>query len=347
MQCYISPQTLKKQTKVLTKSWSSPISSIEARKILTALYGYRNPHHYSKYAKSNDGSRQAISQEFLLHNLDFFVQRLSVLGSISQDQALVHLQQLWKAYIPRSGFFPNYCSFTFHGELQDFLMKRDVEAIPYGFHGSPAVKDAIEALGIPHPEVGLVEVNGAVADFTYRLGPNDVVVVYPFASSNKRITRSLTPEGRPVFVLDVHLGGLAKYLRMAGFDTLYEPQDLGDEVLATLSASENRVVLTRDIGLLKRSTVIWGYWVRSTESKSQFREIVERYTLTPHFDPFTRCTECNGEIHAVDIALVQSRDDVPENITNEYSEFKECRGCHKIYWKGSHYDRMKSFLSQF
>ncbi len=347
MQCYISPQTLKKQTKILTKNWTSPLQTSSARKILTALYGYKNPHHYDQCVRENDKSTQIISQEFLLQNLDYFVSRLAFLGEISPDVSLSYLTLLWKAYIPKDGFYPNYCKFSIHGTLQDFLIKKEVSEIQYGFQGSPSVKDAIEALGVPHPEIGAITVNGNRVDFSYRVQVRDKVEVYPHLYPEMSSLVSIAPEGKPQFVLDVHLGGLAKYLRMAGFDTSYQSHDIGDKALSHIAETENRIMLTRDIGLLKRSNISYGYWLRSTDPKTQFKEIVERYSLDSQFTPFTRCTKCNSIIEEVSAEEVSARKDVPEKVTKEYSVFKKCSGCHQIYWKGSHYDKMHLFLSQF
>lgn len=120
----------------------------------------------------------------------------------------------------------------------------------------------IEALGVPHPEVDLVEVNGEAVDFSYIVTDGDRINVFPVSAS----TVTPTVCGRPLhacFVLDIHLGKLATSLRMLGYDTLYR-NDYLDEELAQVSATQQRILLTRDKGLLMRSLVTYGYYVRET-----------------------------------------------------------------------------------
>lgn len=139
------------------------------------------------------------------------------------------------------------------------------------------------------------------------------------------------------FVLDVHLGTLARYLRMAGFDTVYR-NDLDDPEIAAIAGEEKRIVLTRDIGILKRNEVRRGYWVRNTDPDKQLKEVVKRFHLNTELNPFKRCIRCNGVIRKV------PKQDVfhllPSATKKNYTDFSRCADCGNIYWKGSHYRKM-------
>jgi len=231
--------------------------------------------------------------------------------------------------------------FRFYEELNDFLpVRRRKRDITYAFTGTPAIKDTIEALGIPHVEVDLILVDGCSVDFTHTLQDGDRVAVYPVFESLdiSPVTRLREhPLRSPRFICDVHLGKLARRLRLLGFDTLYR-DDYDDPEIARLSAEQKRCVLTRDIGLLKRKEVERGYWLRSTGIREQVAEVVTRLDLAIAITPFTRCTACNGTVEPVEKADIEHR---LEPLTRtHYDDFKRCRDCSRLYWKGSHYDRL-------
>jgi uncharacterized protein with PIN domain len=231
--------------------------------------------------------------------------------------------------------------FRFYAELNDFLPSHQRQkTFPYPFMGSPSIKDAIEAIGVPHPEVDLVVVNGESVAFEYHLRDGDRVSVYPiFESFDISPVVHLRPE--PLrdtrFVLDGHLGKLARLLRMLGFDSLYR-RDLADDEIINISIRERRVILTRDVMLLKANAVTHGYWVRSTSPMDQVREVLDRFDLSTRVRPFRRCIVCNGMIERVDKAVVLER--LPEGVRERHDEFYRCTGCGKVYWKGTHYHDM-------
>ena len=229
----------------------------------------------------------------------------------------------------------------FYGELNDFLPPaRRGRLIPHRFDVGPSVKDAIESLGVPHPEVELVVVNSQPVDFSHALKTGDFISVYPAFHSIDlgSLPRLRAPlEGKPRFVLDVHLGRLAAYLRLLGFDALYQ-NTFTDAQLAATSAGEHRVVLTRDRALLKRNEVTYGYWVRHTEPRKQLVEALRRFDLAPHVDLFTRCLVCNAQLQRVDKQTIESR--VPARTVEHFQDFHVCPSCNRVYWKGSHYRRM-------
>ena len=202
----------------------------------------------------------------------------------------------------------------------------------------------VEALGVPHTEVDIILVNGHSVDWSYRLHAEDHVSVYPPSHSidvAQLQHLSSQPPHPNRFVLDSHLGRLAAYLRMLGFDTLYS-RDCGDQDLARISSSEGRVLLTRDVGLLKRNLVTHGYWIRATIPRQQVIEIVRRFDLVGLIMPFQRCVHCNGPLRATSKSSVLHRL-LPET-RQHHEEFNICEVCNRVYWKGSHYRRMCHFI---
>lgn len=234
----------------------------------------------------------------------------------------------------------------FYAELNDFLApSQRQQSIKYQFDTPPAVKDAIEALGVPHPEVDLILANGKSVGFAYLLKENDYVSVYPPFNSLDVIALSRVrppPLDEHRFVLDVHLGQLARYLRMFGFDTLYHEKYLDPE-LAVISSEQQRILLTRDRGLLKRSIILYGYCLRATQPRQQLIEVLQRFNLPPTTSPFPRCIRCNGHLEQVSKAAITHK--LPPQTAKWYDEYRQCQQCGQIYWKGSHYQRMEQFVS--
>lgn len=240
----------------------------------------------------------------------------------------------------------NHATFKFHGALNYFLPRRQKhKPIVYEFDWRASIKDMIEAIAPPHPEVALVVVNGRSVDWDYIVKHGDKVEAYADTDAitlDKKISLIPSYEGKPKFILDTHLGRLASYLRMMGFDTLYR-NDYEDDVLAEVSATENRILLTRDIGVLKRGIVVHGYFVRETKPRKRLHEINQRYNLAPYVEPFQRCMKCNGTLSRVDKASVL--DQIPSDTAEAYDVFHRCDECQQIYWKGSHFKRMESLMN--
>jgi hypothetical protein len=235
--------------------------------------------------------------------------------------------------------------FRFYAELNDFLLpaRRGV-IFAHRFDMPAAVKDLIEAAGVPHTEVDLILANGESVGFDYRVRDGDRISVYPvFESLDITPILRVRPEPlrRTRFVLDTHLGRLAAYLRLLGFDTLYR-NDYPDEKLAHLSQAERRILLTRDRGLLKRSQVTHGYCVRATNPQQQLTEVVHRFDLACAARPFTRCLRCNGLLHPL---TAEAAHHGLAGVTGEHHEkYSQCQSCGKVYWPGSHYRRMQRLL---
>lgn len=237
--------------------------------------------------------------------------------------------------------------FRFYGELNDFLPACRKEAGSlYAFNGHPGIKDAIEAQGVPHTEVGLIVVNGRSAGFDYKLCEGDCVVVYSVFDCpeiSPVILLREAPVRRTAFVLDVHLGKLARILRLLGFDALYR-NDYTDAEIISIALTEHRILLTRDRRMLHDRRITHARWLHSVQAEEQACEVIRRFRLEHDIRCFARCPVCNGRIQAVD------KETVPlclEPLTRKYySDFFQCTGCGKIYWKGSHYDRIVWKLEQ-
>ncbi len=225
--------------------------------------------------------------------------------------------------------------FSFLGRLNDFLRRDQQDPIvTVQFRERQSVKHLAESLGVPHPEIGQVQVNGQEGSLHTITQDQDQVEVHP------------VPNGCPVearFLLDNHLGRLAAYLRMLGFDCLYE-NDYDDAEMAEILQQEERILLSRDRRLLMRKVVTHGYCPRSLDSKEQLIEVVQRFDLAKRIIPFHRCVRCNHPLEPVSKEAVLDR---LEPLTKQYfDEFQICPACRQIYWKGSHYDKMQKLVEE-
>lgn len=235
--------------------------------------------------------------------------------------------------------------FRFYRELNDFLSpEQRGAAFTYRFVGTPSVKDTVEAIGVPHTEVDLILVDGASVGFDHLLRGGERVAVYPMFE-RLDITPVVRLRPQPLretrFAVDVNLGKLARYLRLLGFDTAWR-NDLRDREVVDLSLNERRIILTRDIGILKRAEVTHGYWVRATDPRRQLEEVIAALQLENSLAPFSRCADCNSRLRDVDKATLHDR--LPPDTFAYFDTFLECPDCRKLYWRGSHYDRLKDMF---
>lgn len=236
-------------------------------------------------------------------------------------------------------------TFRFYAELNDFLppgRRRREFAAPCA--RAATAKHMIEALGVPHTEVELILINGESAGFARQLRDGDRVSVYPKFEALD-IAPLLRVRERPLrvtrFIADCHLGGLARLLRMAGFDTLYR-NDYADREIACIAAREERIVLTRDRDLLKQRTVTRGCYVHAIKPARQFAEIVRRLDLARSMRPFTRCLVCNAPLRPIARARVLER--LPPSVRATRTRFTACGRCRRVFWQGSHWQRMRELL---
>jgi uncharacterized protein with PIN domain len=238
-------------------------------------------------------------------------------------------------------------TFNFLPDLDRFLSThRKGVTFTREFKECPSIKDAIESLGVPHTEVNAIFVNDRAVDFSYLLQDGDRITVYPYTTNDKNPSiLSLQPSlsKHISFVLDVHLGKLASLLRMLGFDTLYR-NDYDDPELAQISAAEKRILLTRDKGVLMRSIVSYGYYVRETNPEKQAIEVLGRFNLFDRLKPFHRCIRCNGRIEPVEKAAICDR--LPPQVRQSIDDFHRCNNCQQLYWQGSHFQQMENAIAK-
>ncbi|MEJ5257488.1 MAG: Mut7-C RNAse domain-containing protein [Fervidobacterium sp.] len=232
-------------------------------------------------------------------------------------------------------------SITFFGSLTDLSKARMIELEP---GVNQTIKDCIERLGVPHTEVYFITLNGKFVKFDKIVENGEMYFVYPDSDLEIPEEYILTPkyEGEPKFILDIHLGGLARYLRMLG---IYA--DFGiieDEKIIEKARNEDLIILTKDRMMLKNSEVKYGYIVRSDEPKQQLIEVSRRYKLKNWFNPFKRCILCNGKLLPIEKSKIL--DKIPEKVKEMYDEFSICSGCEKIYWGGTHYEKMNRFIEE-
>lgn len=238
-------------------------------------------------------------------------------------------------------------AFRFYGELNNFLPPaRRGRAVEVECARAATTKHMVEAMGVPHTEVELVLVNGEPAGFSRLLEHGDRVAVYPMFTSLDVAALARVREALPAplrFVADAHLGGLARFLRMAGFDTLYDNNYIDGDI-EQISLDQERVVLTRDRELLKRRGIAHGCYVHAIKSEQQFREIVRRLALAGRVKPFTLCLTCNAPLRGVPKAAVLDR--LPPSVRQHHTEFSMCDVCQRVFWKGTHWQRMHAALAK-
>ena len=235
----------------------------------------------------------------------------------------------------------SYVALRFYAELNDFLRDEQKRSrFEIELNRRTSVKDLIESLGVPHTEVEIILANGRSVDFSYIVMDEDELSVYPMFESID-VTPLLKLRDSPLrktrFVLDCHLGRLARYLRQLGFDSLYR-NDYTDDQLAQTSAEQHRILLTRDRNLLKRSIVTHGYFIREFDPRKQLDEVVQRFDLKAQIIPFGRCTLCNGIVEQVDKQHIV--DQLEPKTRKYFDTFWQCSSCGQIYWEGSHVKHM-------
>jgi uncharacterized protein with PIN domain len=237
--------------------------------------------------------------------------------------------------------------FRFYEELNDFLPSGEKKVtFEYPFSRNQSVKDAIEALGVPHVEIDMILVNGNPVDFTYKLKNEDRISVYPVFETldiSKVSPLRKKPLRDPKFILDVHLGRLAKYMRLFGLDTLYS-KHLADPEIIKISLLEHRIIITRDRNLLKNKVVTRGYWIRSPKPEVQLREVLKRFSLKDNLHPFTRCLECNNILSEIPKEKIVDR--LLPGTKKDFNKFRICTSCDRIYWEGSHFQSMKDLVEK-
>ncbi|NUR05275.1 MAG: Mut7-C ubiquitin/RNAse domain-containing protein [Streptomyces sp.] len=209
-------------------------------------------------------------------------------------------------------------------------------ASPVATDGVSSLGHVVESAGVPLTEVGTLWVNGREVPHSYVPAAGDTVQVRP-------VERPQRVPGAPLrFLLDVHLGTLARRLRLLGVDTAYESTDIGDPALAARSAAEQRVMLSRDRGLLRRRELWAGAYVYSTRPEDQLRDVLDRFR--PALRPWTRCTACNGLLK--EATKEEVADQLHGGTHRSYDVFAQCRDCGRAYWKGAHHEQLVAIVER-
>jgi uncharacterized protein with PIN domain len=239
-------------------------------------------------------------------------------------------------------------TFIFHNYLREML-KKELGTEPsflHHFDRKASIKDVIESFGIPHPVIGMLSVNGSEIGFDYIVRDKDIVEANPLTPPVNPFEPSIlrpVPLSRIAFVVDVNVGKLALHLRALGFDTVYE-SETRDAKLADIAHSQKRILLSRDISLLKRKIVMHGYLLRSQNPTRQLSEVVRLYNLSGKIQPLSRCIPCNGLLVPVSKKNILDR---LEPLTKKYYEsFQICEQCLRIYWPGSHQEKLVAFIQK-
>jgi uncharacterized protein len=235
--------------------------------------------------------------------------------------------------------------FRFYEELNDHLPgKWKKQRFQFDFRGKPSIRNTIQAIGVPQSEVDMILINGESVGFEYQLQGGEEVSVYPVFESldvSPLIRLRPKPLRNTRFIADVNLGKLAQKLRLLGFDTLFR-NNLEDDEIIDIALRERRIILTRDRGILKQNAVTHGYWLRNDDPKKQLVEVINRLQLQHSFKPFTRCSNCNGELER--IAREHLTRKLSSDTLNYYDEFWECSSCRQVYWEGSHFKHILNWL---
>ena len=238
----------------------------------------------------------------------------------------------------------SYIKLLFHQEFFEYFSVPSY--LEYVLHRRASIKDIIEALGIPHTEIGALKVDGLETGFEHIPSPGEKITVLP-VKTPVDVTRSTklrpTEFPEPRFIVDVNAGKLAMLLRMLGRDTLWSNSYTDSEV-AALATGEQRIVLSRDRGLLKRKEIVHGRLIRSMHPDDQLQEVIELYGLNRSCR-FSRCLRCNQVLNPVPKEKILHR--LEPRTRKYFDHFEICPGCERIYWKGSHWEKMCNRIKNF
>lgn len=213
---------------------------------------------------------------------------------------------------------------------------RRTGAHPLAVDGVSTLGHVIESLGVPLTEVGALVVDGREVPSGHVPAAGESVAV-------RAVRRPQHVPGAPLrFLLDVHLGTLARRLRLLGVDAAYESTDIGDPALSARSAAEKRVLLSRDRGLLRRRELWAGAFVYSTGPDEQLRDVLDRFA--PELRPWTRCTACNGLLRKA--TKEEVADQLKGGTQKSYDVFAQCAECGRAYWKGAHHEQLEAIVER-
>ena len=241
-----------------------------------------------------------------------------------------------------------FVSVRCYAELNDLLpLNWRFVTFPLSLPPNTFVQDIAQTIGIPFDRIDLILVNNQPVCLSSCLKENDRVAFYP-VFENFDIT-SLTkvrdhPLREPKFILDVHLGKLAHHLRMLGFDTLYQ-NNWTKESMLTISRNEHRVLLSKSKSLLSTEPLTHAHLIKSSVPRDRLLEVLDWFDLYSMASPFTRCITCNSKLQAVAKETVLPQ--IPQKVQGWCNEYHVCSSCKRIYWKGTHYEKMIAELGPF
>lgn len=234
-----------------------------------------------------------------------------------------------------------------YAELNDYLPpERRQQAIDIDFVPPAPLRHVVEQLGIPHTEIELALRDGQSLDLETPVADGDRIALYPVFEAfdvQPALRLRARPLRSPRFLADAHLGKLAGYLRLLGFDTRCE-NDIGDPALVALAAAEDRILLSRDRRLLMHKAITHGCHLRDDDPRQQLRHLVRRLQLCGLIRPFTRCTVCNTEV--MPVAKAEVIDQLPDSVQRLHDAFWRCSGCGRVYWQGSHWQALRRLVDE-
>lgn len=242
---------------------------------------------------------------------------------------------------------PTGISVIFHPRLRPLLHPsyRQEGRIDRKVSPGTSIKDVVESLRVPHTEVGQLLVGGNQVGFSFQVLKGACIEVLPMmppVDTGKSTLLCPEPLTGIKFMVDVNVAKLGSLLRMAGIDTISRPE-LRDPDVAAVAVREGRILLSRNRGLLKRKTVIHGHLIGSQQPEKQLAEVVYLYGLHDLLQPFSRCMQCNTPLIVVKKSAILNR---LEPLTRKYYQtFNLCPSCDRIYWSGSHKERMNQLLA--
>ena len=246
---------------------------------------------------------------------------------------------------------PRACLFlTLQGDTLELVRKipgngGSGRTITYPLSRRASIKDILESLGIPHTEIGRIMLNGQEQTFEKIAEDGQHFEIHPLCPALPPTIATIlrpVPLAACIFLVDINVGKLAGLLRMAGCDAESVGPDSGDTDTVTKAVGEGRILLTRNRELLKQRKLVFGHLVQSQEPDHQLREIFDLYGLQDQLRPFSRCIACNGLLVEVEKEAIIDR--LLPLTKKYYHHFKQCSGCAKIYWHGSHHDKMEAKL---
>lgn len=240
---------------------------------------------------------------------------------------------------------------SFDAGLKTLMYHRKIHPVYIEFEGNRSVKDVIESMGIPHVEVDVILSNGEPVPFSYVVGNGDRIEVFG-DGTGMNVPRTLRlrffSAADDRFVCDDHLWKLARRLRLLGLDVAYHRR-ISNNVLAEISRNEDRILLSRDRHVLMIRHVQRGILLRSNDCDMQVKEVLSRIRGIC-LDPFSRCLACNGFLENLDTgteSFNMAKEKIPPKVLTWCREFKICRSCLRIFWKGSHFKKLAAMVKKF